>query len=327
MKNKYRILLIVDLAGDCDEGIRNIGEKIFEELNNRHHVLALRPRNVFDIIKIIRFRPNIIHSLRGPSYLTFILLIILKYLTGCNKLYSSLLHPSRRVINNLKYLYFFNSINLLTQDKNIEQKFKSKKFKTISIPNGIDPKKYNYNLKSKLPIEIRDKIINDKKYLLHVGHLKSSRGLEIILDILNNTQWGAIVIISKRYSIDNNIYNNLIKSGAIVHVGYLENLGSLYSFSDCYLFPVRDPYGSIDMPLTVLESIACGTPVLSTYYKALPGFLNDKDGVFYYKNKDDLFMKLKEVDKYKLKDFNSRFTWRNIVKLIEKQYDKGIDNI
>ncbi len=322
MKIKHRILLIADLSGFSDEGIRNIGEKIFENLVKNHEVLAIKPKNILDLIKIIKFNPNIIHSLRGPSFYTFILLKILQYLTGCNKIYSSILHPSKKIIKNRKYLHFFNSIKLFTQDKIIEKKFQNEQFSIMPIPNGVDQNKYNYNLKKDIPLEIKKQINENKKYLLHIGHLKSSRGLDIVIDILDNTNWGVIIIISERYNIENKIYDDLIKAGAIISIGYIENLGGIYSFVDGYLFPVEDPYGSIDMPLTVLESIACGTPVLCKPYKALPRFLNENDGVFFYNNRADLFEVLSKINKYKFKNFNNDFTWSKIVEKIENQYYK-----
>ena len=42
------------------------------------------------------------------------------------------------------------------------------------------------------------------------------------------------------------------------------------------------------MPLTVLESIACGTPVVSTHFKALNRFKNIFDGIKFYNSFDDL---------------------------------------
>ena len=320
MKINHRILLIADLSGYSDEGIRNIGEKIFENLVRNHEVLAIKPKNILDLIRIIKFNPDIIHSLRGPSFYTFILLKILQYLTGCKKIYSSILHPSKNMIKHRRCLQLFNSIKLFTQDEVVEKKFQNANFVTIPIPNGIDQSKYNYNLNPDMPLEIKRQINENKKYLLHVGHLKSSRGLNIVIDILNSTNWGVIIIISERYNIENKIYNDLIKAGAIIYIGYIENLGGIYSYVDSYLFPIEDPYGSIDFPLTVLESIACGTPVLCKPYKALPRFLNKNDGVFFYNSKNDLFENLNKINKYKLKNFNYDFTWGKIVEKIENQY-------
>ena len=150
--------------------------------------------------------------------------------------------------------------------------------------------------------------------------LIKSRGFDIILEILNCTNWGVIIVISERYKINNKIYHDLIKLGAIIYIGYLENLENVYSYVDCYLFPVIDSYGSIDMPLTVIESIACGTPVLSTYYKSLPRFLNKEDGVFFYDDKNDLIKKLKEISRYKFKCLNPEFLWDNIVRNVENKY-------
>ena len=313
---------MTDLSGNNDEGIRNIGGNVYNQLVQNNEVLAIKPHSFFDFIKIIKFRPNIIHSLRGPSYSTFILLKIISYLTGCKKIYCSILHLSKSIIKNSKYLFIFNSIRLFTQDENFEKIFTNEKFIVTPLPNGIDGKIYNKQVESNIPDEIRKQIKKEKKYILHVGHLKSSRGLDIILEILKTSDWGVILIISERFKIDKSIYNNLLSARAIIYIGYLQNLETIYTFADCYLFPVNDSSGSIDMPLTILESLACGTPVLSTYFKAIPRFLNQKDGVYFYKNKKEMIEKLNVISRYKSKNFNTDFLWTNIVEHIENQYSK-----
>ena len=45
---------------------------------------------------------------------------------------------------------------------------------------------------------------------------------------------------------------------------YLENIEFYYKASDYYCFPVRNPKYCIDLPFSIVESLACGTPVLST---------------------------------------------------------------
>ena len=62
----------------------------------------------------------------------------------------------------------------------------------------------------------------------------------------------------------------------------------LYQLSDAYLFPVLDPSGAIEMPLSVLEAMACGVPVLTTPFGDLQQRFPSGSGVVFWRSTDEL---------------------------------------
>ena len=44
--------------------------------------------------------------------------------------------------------------------------------------------------------------------------------------------------------------------------GYLQNVEEIFQMSDAYLFPIRSTQNVISIPLSVMEALACGVPVI-----------------------------------------------------------------
>ena len=52
--------------------------------------------------------------------------------------------------------------------------------------------------------------------------------------------------------------------------GYLENVEEIFRMSDAYLFPTRSTENVISIPLSVMEALACGVPVIG--YRSFVNF-------------------------------------------------------
>ena len=320
--NNNKVLLLGSLVGKQDEGIRNISAHLYNNLKNKYLIKIIKPTRLSHFIEIVKFKPNIIHSLRGPSFKTLFLLHFLRIIIRPTKIFCSLLHPSDSIGRSKILIRYFKSITFFSQDEILEKKLLKLGFNVYYIPNGVDFKKYNISIIKTLPDEIQKQIEPNKKYLLHIGHLKRSRGLDIVNKILQSTNWGVIIIISERFDYDKEIYSKLIKSGAIIYIGHVENLAGIYSFSDYYFFPVIDLRGCIDMPLTVLESSACGTPVITTSYKALNRYRDSFDGITFYDSTEELIQILNNVNKKNQQTygFPEIYNWEMISNLISEKY-------
>jgi glycosyltransferase involved in cell wall biosynthesis len=77
------------------------------------------------------------------------------------------------------------------------------------------------------------------------------------------------------------VVRDLTSAGVEVRHGRADSLARLYDSAAVYLFPVRpESRGAIELPLTVLEAIARGIPVITTDFGALSWALEGVAGVW-----------------------------------------------
>ncbi len=118
--------------------------------------------------------------------------------------------------------------------------------------------------------------------LLHVGHLKRNRGLDVLADAkrLLADQIEVVVQGSPALPPDAGVLEDLESAGVRVRRTFEPNLHCLYKAADLYVFPVQQvSAGAIELPLGVLEAIANQTPVLTTDFGVLRRALDGLPGV------------------------------------------------
>ena len=114
--------------------------------------------------------------------------------------------------------------------------------------------------------------------LLHVGHLRRNRGVERLISLKNGLGDSAEVVVlgSPTFPPDPSLVSELKGAGVVVRIGFFEDLHNCYHAADLFIFPgTEEEGGAVDLPLTVLEALACGTPVLSAPFGSLPDILAD----------------------------------------------------
>jgi len=122
----------------------------------------------------------------------------------------------------------------------------------------------------------------DTPLVLHVGHMKSSRNLGLLGRLASRGDLRVVVVTSSSTASENEIEAQLAAAGVMVVSRFIPRIEDWYRAADLYVFPTRDPAGSIAAPASVLEALACGVPVVSTRFGALPSLLSDSEGVFYF---------------------------------------------
>lgn len=79
------------------------------------------------------------------------------------------------------------------------------------------------------------------------------------------------------------VVERLKESGYIDQVSFLDDQGykmsDIYNLCDISIFPVRTMAGKFDIPLAVIEAMACGKPVIASNIERLRYFLNDKNSI------------------------------------------------
>jgi glycosyltransferase involved in cell wall biosynthesis len=140
------------------------------------------------------------------------------------------------------------------------------------------------------PIEPALKTHLRKKYglpesayiLLHVGHIKENRNMQVFL---KHREWGRDILpVVKGGEVDPSWLHRLQMAGVVVIDEYIEHMHELYQAADCYLFPVSSPTGALEFPLSVIEAAACNLPVITTRFGALPHVIREGEGFHYIRS-------------------------------------------
>lgn len=113
-----------------------------------------------------------------------------------------------------------------------------------------------------------------KPLVLHVGHCSAGRGLE---DFAKITDTQKLVVASGMFEHADTV-KTLEENGVRIISGYIENIEEIYQMADVYLFPTRSAEYVISIPLSVMEALSCGVPVVG--YQAFQGLaeISAQDG-------------------------------------------------
>jgi len=336
-----RVCLLGDFTGRPDEGMKNVSKNIRENLSLRHNVLALNSRDVLTktfLNKIQSFQPEITHYLHGPTIRSFIILKILRVLTGNkSKTISSATKPYFSKISR-HFLPLLRTSLILTQSEIWENFFKGYGFHVRFFPNGVDSDKF-YPAKEGEKKNIRDKygFKNNDFIVLHVGHIKANRNLETFKEIQKLDRIQVVIVGGTTEKTDENIKKDLEKSGIKIYHKYFDDISKIYRMSDIYVFPVKDTenklpltynqVGAIDLPLSIMEAMASNLPVITTPFGALPRLFKPGDGLYFYANEEEIIPIIQQLS-YKnersTRDKVLLYDWKRVIKRLEKIYQEII---
>ena len=328
---KLKVLYIGDFTGKGDEGLTQLSQRFFSHFNNKYEVKYF---NTFEIKKfssiktILKFKPNIIHYLTGPTIRSFIISWILKGL-----LYSkpkTILSATRPFLNTIdrKLIKYFKPDLIFTQASKWDVLFSQNGIPTTFIPNPVDLKKFKKLEISKVKLREKYGLPVNKKLLLHVGHIKENRKLNFLSQIQNRLKhkhYQVVMVRSTFFTKDNELTSFLLKNNCIIINDFLEKIEEIYNACDYYIFPLGDmsknhypksynEIGVIDMPLSILEAMACDLPVISTQIDAIEILLQD------IKNPPIAFFRINEesfINALNYLDTHNQFDFLSVIKKID----------
>jgi len=127
----------------------------------------------------------------------------------------------------------------------------------------------------------------DSFVYLHVGHLSAKRNVRQFEQLAGVSGVETIVIGSTSTEEDKQVRSGLEKSGVRVIREYVA-VEEFYRLADCYVFPVVDHEGCVEIPLSVIEALASGLRVVSRPFGGLRDFLPPGPDLVYCDRYDEL---------------------------------------
>lgn len=330
-----RICLLGEYNGNLDEGMRKSFYYITNELSKRHDLLPLDVRKVTAKSfwrNLKTFNPQIVHFFPGATIKSFLLLKIISLYCHDAKTVISILQPYFTISRHL--ISFIRPDLTLVQSERMEEFFNGMNCKTEFLPlGGVDVERFNPKLKESKN-ELREKygVDTDKFVVLHVGSIKKGRNVLVLKKLQERNNNQVIIVGAVSQGIHHEILHKLEKAGCRVWRKYFERVEEVYALSDCYVFPTilkNDSMGnatadSIEMPLSVLEAMACNLPVISTRFGALPRLFDGEAGLFFVDGEPDFAGALENIKCGEIA-INTRekvlpYSWEAIGKKLEEYY-------
>lgn len=308
--NKLRLLIVGDYKEMPSEGMEVITAAFYNRARSRGiSSTSFSQKSVLTrLFRVISFNPHIAIFTHGPGIGTFYITTLLKIIFP--KLYIYWI-GSRPDINKIPYIpSWLPKVDCIYIGKDNDTLFNyaAKNYVTIKREIiGIDMNRISTNHPKQRCKYLR-RFFNEMEFyegmptLLHVGHIRKSRGLDLLVELKLKLQKkvNILVIASPSLSYDRDLYKKLIDSQISVYRKYLSNLSDVYKCADMYLFPL-DPQagGAIDFPLSVIEALACELPVISTDFGALRENLDNLPGIVFTDRENFLDMTIANLGKTK----------------------------
>ncbi len=285
-----------------------------------------KTRLIFSLSKILKENPSIntVHLLFAPTPLNSrVLKAILKSFKV--KIIQNLACPPKR---NSRKLFFGDKI--VVYSRSTAGRIKQKN--SAIIPPFIDADKFRI-LSKKDRLELRRKwgLDRNDKVMLYPGEYSRLEALGILWKgyvklqgTSNKEQAGenlklfvACRIKSKIDKIKEEKFKKLVALSplrdSVRFLGKISNPEEMYQIADLTVFPVKKMEGKFDFPFVLLESLACGTPILTSDVGALPEIWAgdekmEKRFVFESGENRQFVAKTKSILKKEREEFSSAFS-------------------
>lgn len=259
-----RILLIGTVNGKLDEGMRNVATHISKELSAKNTVTCVQLKDFAGIINNL-FRSDYVLVCARADKKLYALSAILCRLKPTGII---LVQPADATYKKLcqraglPVTYYTIAKEDALSIPMVDLK------RVVKIPVGINHQKFSpVDTMEQAELKRELGLSESKPVVLHVGHCSNGRRIEKFTQLLE-ADYERVVITSGMF-VDPAIEKKLKDSGVKILSGYIPNIEKYYQAADVYFFPTIDTNYVISIPLSVMEALSCGTPVVA--YEALSG--------------------------------------------------------
>ena len=157
----------------------------------------------------------------------------------------------------------------------------------------------------------------DATVYLHVGHLSPRRNVDSLARLAREQSAHVIVIGSTSTPEDLQLRATLEAAGVRVIREFVA-VEEYYRLADGYVFPVIDSEGCVEIPLSVVEALASGLPVIARPFGGLRDVLPAGDDLRYFETEEEMVAQahaLRAQPRPETRDMRA-FAWRAVAERI-----------
>jgi len=171
---------------------------------------------------------------------------------------------------------------VVTQSQDAARALVERGLTARAMPSGVDLETFTpVSADRKQELRHRYGLPSGCFLTLHVGHINVHRAVHLLGDVQAEPGVQVLLVASTSTPQDEHLVAGLEKVGVRIWRRYLPRIHEIYQLADCYLFPVSSPTAAIELPLSVLEAMACNLPVVTTRYGALGDLFQPGDGLVF----------------------------------------------
>jgi glycosyltransferase involved in cell wall biosynthesis len=274
------------LSPPYDEGIKNVTVHLIGALSAKHDVLGITTGGQSDaILRIRNAHANrlLVGRELGGLIRAFAPQAIVYVPTACGTVFSFaracvlraygggaptalvVLQPRSHTAVGSFLIGHLHPDWVVTQSRQTAATFGDLGCRTALLPPAVDAERFRpVGQETKLALRARYDIPSAATVVTHVGHLKGKRNLAQLLALQAGGEYHGVVVASTSTRQDAALKDRLRSAGVTVVDGFVSNVEDIYRLSDVYLFLADVATAAIEVPLSVLEAMACNLPVVCT---------------------------------------------------------------
>ena len=250
------IHIIGTVNGQINEGMRNVATHLVMEFQKENTVLYSGLKQIPQIIFNSK-RADVTMIFARANKLVYSLAMIVTKM--CKNVWIVLVQrPDAEFMEkNNKHPLKCNYLSITESDMKDVKTVSGKRKELFSV--GIEADKFTpVSAEQQKMLKQKYGFDSSKPLVIHVGHCSKGRGLEDFTKIHTAQR---MVVASGMFE-DENVVRILNEAKVKIHKGYLQNVEEVYQMADAYLFPTRSAEFVISIPLSVMEALSCGVPVI-----------------------------------------------------------------
>jgi glycosyltransferase involved in cell wall biosynthesis len=216
-------------------------------------------------------------------------------------------------INTFGRLVFNLADNCTTYTEHIRNefpKFLKKKFSVVST--GIHLDRIKFSAKGRLKIRKEFKIKPKTKLVLFVGMLTERKRADIVISAARQMTTVVFIIVGDGY-LRKELEESASDLNNVHIIGKRKDVLDFYSACDVFFLPSLGE----GLPGTVMEAMACGKPIVSTYENGTIDLVNKDVGLLVKPDGDYIYALQRSLtekfDPQKIKNKIKEFDWNAVV--------------